>query len=178
MARPGRKSQWDTLILPRLEAIKAWCRDGYTDKQICEALGTSQDTFCKYKRLKPELVEALKIDREIADLTVENSLYKRATGCTIVETIEEVYGSPTNELDENGKRKIRADKIHRKTITREIPPDPTSGFFWLQNRSPQKWRDRKNIEITGKDGGPVEARMLDKEQYIKIREQMLKNDDC
>lgn len=33
-------------------------------------------------------------------------------------------------------------------------------------------------EHTVRGGGPVETRLLDKEQYIKIREQMLKEDDC
>ncbi|MDR3348813.1 MAG: DNA-packaging protein [Acidaminococcales bacterium] len=33
--------------------------------------------------------------------------------------------------------------------------DTAAMIFWLKNRKPDKWRDRAQHEITGKDGGPV-----------------------
>ena len=32
----------------------------------------------------------------------------------------------------------------------------TAQIFYLKNRAPDKWSDRKLTEITGKDGGPVQ----------------------
>ena len=31
----------------------------------------------------------------------------------------------------------------------------TSMIFYLKNRDPENWQDRRNTEITGKDGGPI-----------------------
>lgn len=171
--KKGRKSAWETILEPRLEEIKGWCRDGYTDKQICEALTISQETFCKYKRLKPELAEALKINKQIADLTVENSLYKRAIGCKVTEIIEdaEYIIGPDGTPRPTGR-------VKRRKIVKELPPDATSGIFWSKNRNPEKWRDKQQHEITGRAGGPIETVRLSKREHAKIREEMLKRDDC
>ena len=32
----------------------------------------------------------------------------------------------------------------------------TAQIFYLKNRAPDKWSDRKETQITGKDGGPVQ----------------------
>lgn len=37
----------------------------------------------------------------------------------------------------------------------EIPPDTTSAIFWLKNRQPAKWRDKQQLEHTGKDGSAL-----------------------
>ena len=39
-------------------------------------------------------------------------------------------------------------------------------------------KDKDRVEITGADGQPVEFVKIDKKQYKKIREEMLKKDDC
>lgn len=153
--RPGRKSAWDTIIKPRLEQIKAWCRDGYTDKQICDALGTSVTTFCKYKAEKPELVDALKVTKEIADLTVENSLFKRAIGCEVTEIIEEsIY-----VIDGEGRARPTGT-VKRRKIVKQLPPDTTAGIFWSKNRQPEKWRDKHHHEITGENGGEIPIKWI------------------
>lgn len=36
-----------------------------------------------------------------------------------------------------------------------FPPDPTSCIFWLKNRRRHQWRDKQDIEHTGKDGEPL-----------------------
>ena len=33
----------------------------------------------------------------------------------------------------------------------------TAQIFYLKNRSPDRWQDRRNTEITGKSGGPIEV---------------------
>jgi hypothetical protein len=32
----------------------------------------------------------------------------------------------------------------------------TAQIFFLKNRQPDKWRDRRETEVTGKDGGPIQ----------------------
>ena len=163
----GRKSYWGTRIEPRLKEIAAWCRDGYTDKLICEALGISVDTFCKYKLLKPELAEALKVNKAIADLTVENSLYMRANGYKYKEVVKEI------RTDANGNIIAK----HAKETEKTVLPDVTGQIFWLKNRQPGKWRDRQQLEHTGPDGQPISiiTTETDPKEAAKIYAQMLKD---
>ncbi|MCK5267001.1 MAG: transposase [Spirochaetes bacterium] len=141
MGKKGRKSYWSTRIEPRLTEIAGWCRDGYTDKMICRALGVSAETFCKYKREKAELVEALKVNKQIADLTVENSLYKRAVGYSYTETVKEVK----TDKDDNIIFK------HIKKVEKMVVPDTTAQIFWLKNRKQKEWRDKQEIENSDKE---------------------------
>lgn len=39
----------------------------------------------------------------------------------------------------------------------EIPPHPTAAIFWLRNRQPTEWRDVTRTELSGPDGGPIQA---------------------
>ena len=32
----------------------------------------------------------------------------------------------------------------------------TAQIFYLKNRQPEEWRDRRETEVTGKDGGPIQ----------------------
>lgn len=128
----GRKSYWEVRIQPRLPEIAAWCRDGYTDKQICEAIGISVVTFCKYKLIETELVKVLKVNKQIADLTVENSLYKRAIGFSYEEITDETKTNKAGEVISK----------HTKKIKKIVIPDTTAQIFWLKNRKQKEWRDR------------------------------------
>ena len=135
----GRKSYWDSKIKPRLFEIAGLCRDGYTEKQICEALGVSHGTFYKYKQTKTELMTALKVNKAIADITVENSLFKRANGYEYTETTKEI------KTDEKGKIISK----HIKTIDKQLAGDTKAMERWLMNRMPEKWREVKHLEHSG-----------------------------
>ena len=132
----GRKSAWDEKIQPRLLEIAGWCKQGLLDKNICEMLGISQETFYLYKRQKPELSDALAINKEIADITVENSLFKRATGFPYVETTTDI------KMDKDGNELSRQEK----TVNKQALPDTTAISLWLRNRMPDKWRDKQTFE--------------------------------
>ena len=147
MAKPGRKSAWIEKIEPRLFEIAGWCRDGYSDQQMSKALNIHVDTFYRYKKLKPEMSEALKVNKAIADLTIENSLFKRAQGYTFNEI--------TIEKQEDAEGNIT--RTHRKQVKKEVAPDTKAIERWLMNRKPDVWRETKHIELTGKDGGPVKS---------------------
>jgi len=69
-------------VLPRLLEIEAWARDGLIDEDIAHNLGVAYSTFCEYKK-RPELSEALKKSKAVADIIVENALFKKACGYTV-----------------------------------------------------------------------------------------------
>nr|DAS87516.1 MAG TPA: terminase small subunit [Caudoviricetes sp.] len=129
------KSKYETEVKPRLIEIEAWKRDGLTDEQIFKNLGISKDTFYKYKDKYTDFSDALKKGKEVADIEVENALFKRAIGYKYKEVIKEV-----KEID--GKK-----STYVKEVIKEIPGDVGAQIFWLKNRKSSKWRDKQDMDI-------------------------------
>ena len=126
--------------------LQGWARDGLSDEQLADKMGICTSTFYAWKNKYPEISEALKEGKDVADRKVENALYKRACGFEFEEV--------TTERDEiNGK-------MITKRVTKFYPPDPTSMIFWLKNRKPDEWRDKRETEVTGSGGGPLEIRWM------------------
>lgn len=143
----GRKSYWDLKIKDRLTEIEAWARDGYLEKHIAKMLGVSETTFFKYKCEKPELSRALKVNKEIADILIENALRDRALGYEYEEKTSEKFIGADGEISRSVE----------KTIIKKVLPDVTAQIFWLKNRQPEKWRDKRQTQLTGIDDGPIKV---------------------
>lgn len=140
------KSKWD-MVKNKLNLIEAWCRDGNTEKTICEKLGISEQTLNEYKKVHSELVESLKRGKEVIDVQVENALLKRALGYEYDEiTQEPLYNNEGFKIIKDGKPVINVTKIVRK----QVVPDTTAQIFWLKNRKIKEWRDKQDIEHSGK----------------------------
>lgn len=129
------KSKYETEVKPRLVEIEAWKRDGLTDEQIFKNLGISRDSFYRYKDKYSEFSDALKKGKEVADIEVENALFKRAIGYRYKEKIKEV-----KEID--GKK-----TVFIKEVEKEMPGDVGAQIFWLKNRKSSKWKDKQDIDI-------------------------------
>ena len=114
--------------------IEGWARDGLTDKQIAENIGVAYSTFRDWIKRFPALTAPLKRGKEVIDRQVENALLKRALGYEYVET--------TKELTDLGLTVT-------KQVTKQVAPDTTAQIFWLKNRKPKEWRDKKETEVTG-----------------------------
>lgn len=136
-------SKWDE-VKDKLLLIEAWARDGLVEDQIAKNLGIAMSTLSKYKVEHSEIVEALKKGKEVVDFQVENQLLKRAMGYKYEEVTKELV----KESDGFGGvvSKIKVTKI----VTKEVAPDVTAQIFWLKNRKPREWRDKQDIELTGK----------------------------
>ena len=127
MARPNIYEQ---KIKDKLAAVQGWARNGLTCEQMANNLGVSLTTFYKYQALETEFANAIKKGKEVVDFEVENALLKRALGYSYVEVKEEIeYGVVTKRT---------------KTV-KQVPPDVGAAAFWLKNRKPTEWRDRKEI---------------------------------
>lgn len=137
-AKTGRKNAYYTKIKPRLLEIAAWCRDGLTDTQISELLGISYETFRLHKKNHYVFSDILMRTKSIVDINIENSLYQRAKGSKVKETIKET------KTDKEGNVIF----TRTKQIEKEVPPDTTAQIFWLKNRKPVQWRDKRQIENT------------------------------
>ncbi|WP_335969190.1 transposase [Fusobacterium polymorphum] len=129
------KSKYETDVKPRLIEIEAWKRDGLTDEQIFKNLGISKNAFYVYRNKYNDFNDALKKGKEVADIEVENALFKRAIGYKYKEIIKEV-----KEID--GKK-----STYIKEVTKEMAGDVGAQIFWLKNRKSSKWKDKQDIDI-------------------------------
>ncbi len=124
----GKYKEW--LASEGLLKIEGWARDGLTDEQIAQNMGITAKTLYEWKKKYSEICESLKRGKEVIDRQVENALLKRALGYRYDEvTIE--------------------DGVETKRVTKEVIPDTTAQIFWLKNRKPEDWRDKKDVDLSG-----------------------------
>ena len=62
---------------------------------------------------------------------VAKSLFKRAIGTSITE-----------EKQEDGTNGSKTT-----TTTKDVAPDTAAAIFWLKNRQPDIWRDKKEVSL-------------------------------
>ena len=141
----GKYQEW--LTENGLIRLKGWASDGLTDEQIADNMGIHVSTLYEWKNKYNEINEALKDGKEIPDRKVENALFKRACGYE--------YEEVTEEIDEETGRMVVT-----KRVTKQVPPDPTSMIFYLKNRKPDEWRDKRQTELSGTDDAPLVIRWM------------------
>lgn len=158
--REGRPSKLDNGEI--IEQAGTLCRlFGATDEQLAQVFRVDVDTISNWKKARPEFFKALKDGKEEYDNRVERSLLERATG----------YSYETEKLffDKETKEVIRAK------FTEHCPPDPTSMIFWLKNRRPKEWRDKREVLQEG-SGTTLQVQFVDgpkqesMAEWIKRRE--------
>ena len=126
---------------------------GFDDAKLADSFNISQSTLNLWKKRHPEFSEAIKRGKEIADGEVVQALYKSATGHKVsVKRIIEVDG-----------KKVFGD------VEEYYAPHPTSGIFWLKNRQRDKWRDKQQVEVTGKNGSALMVGTTDVPMNIAAR---------
>lgn len=145
------RSKYETNVKDKLILVEGWARNGLTDEQIAKNLGIAYSTFREYKKKYSALSAALKKGKEVIDFEVENALLKRALGYEY----EEVTRERKVKKDEHGEPMVNIhgvpvyEMVVTKTVKKEVTPDTTAQIFWLKNRKPQQWRDKKDIEHSG-----------------------------
>jgi hypothetical protein len=137
-------SKWPE-VESKLNLVTAWARDGLVEIDICHNLGIGIQTMQTYKKEHPSFLEALKIGKEVTDITVVNALYKRTQGYRYDEVTTErmpIYDDVDKDVI------IDYHMVETKRVTKEVLPDPTSMIFWLKNRCKEQWRDKHEVEKT------------------------------
>lgn len=133
----GRPSKYHTHVEPKLLLVSSWARNGLTDADICNNLDVGKDAWISYKKEFPELQEALKRNKEEADFIIENELYEKAKGRTVLLNKVKVLNDGT------------LIPYQEESF---IAGDVTAQIFWLKNRNPKDWRDKQDITHDGQVG--------------------------
>lgn len=139
MATRGRKTKYDSETHPK-DALR-YSLLGLTDKQMAGAMNINPDTLYQWQKKYPEFSESLKKGKIEADANVVSTLYKRALGHT--QKHKQVF--KVKKIDEETGKLY--DTIEIVEVEEYFPPDIVANIFWLKNRQPEHWRDKKEIEM-------------------------------
>lgn len=152
--------------------IEEMAAKGLTNKQIAKNLSMPIATFYEWKRKSRIMSDALKKSKEIADDEVVSALYKRAVGFKMTEEEYEMIDMSQEEYDDHVSILLdawkqdnpdwtaaqrdkyvqsipRTKRLHTKTKVKDVAPDTIAAIFWLKNRRPEEWRDKRNLEMSG-----------------------------
>ncbi len=145
------KSKYESHVLPKLDLIEAWARNGVSDEDISKNLGIAYSTFRRYKEANEALSAALARRKDYVDLViVENAFLRRITGYDTIETRRE-YAVVD---DPGGGEPVRA-LVKETEQVRHIPGDPRAAEFWLTNRQRARWKRAPETEGDGGSEGGV-----------------------
>ncbi len=120
-----RKKFW--LSEPGLKLIAGWRRNGTPLTKIAnEYIGVSNTAFFgHWLKESEDLRKAINNSKDVANLSVEEALYKRATGYDYWEEVWEL---------------VEGEVILTKKYKKHLPPDTKAILHWLFNRLPNQWR--------------------------------------
>ena len=80
MAQENMKSLYDRLVKGKEDAVRAAARKDVSDEELARLLGCNVSLLRKLKKGNLDFCDLLKIDRQLADNIVEESLFHRAVG--------------------------------------------------------------------------------------------------
>ena len=117
------------------------CTLGGTNADLAKTFGVTERTICRWMKAKPQFCHAIVRGKLKADAEVAEALHHRARG----------YSHPAVKIfmPANATEPVLAP------YTRHYPPDSQAAWLWLRNRQPAWWRDKVELEHTGKNGGPI-----------------------
>ena len=134
MASRGLYEEWrkeENLVL-----LRGWARNGLFMEQIAKNIGISRKTLNEWVKKYPEIAQALKENKEKADIVVENEVFKRSQGYTV--KVVKHYKVKRTEF-ENGKRVAEFEELVPVEDEVHVPADVKAQVFWLTHRKPKDW---------------------------------------
>ena len=139
----GKYQEW--LTEEGLLQLESWARDGLTDEQIASNMGITRKTLAVWKTKYSDICDTLKRGKAVVDIQVENALLKRALGYSY----DEVTRERVLDYDPSTGQVVDSHMEITKTVKKEVQGDTTAQIFWLKNRRPEQWRDKRDVSVEG-----------------------------
>lgn len=111
---------------------------GLTVAEIAKSIGVSTKTLYNWFKTKPDYLHAIKKARGLADIQVENALFKSAVGYEFTEV-------------EHERRRLEGGGyglIETKRTVKDVQPSVGAMVFYLKNNMPEKYKDKVEANVT------------------------------
>ena len=147
MARGVSIEDWD--CPEGLELLRQW--SGLDLGEIAKRMGITRTTLSRWCK-KCDAIRAVLYDRKKCE-AVEREVYASCFDRTRVVKLQKQV------LDKNGEVKTL---IEEKAVV--LPADFRAQKYWLNNRNPDRWKEKVEVSVDAVSGGTVElpiAEMLD-----------------
>lgn len=128
------------------------CLLGATDAKLANFFDIAESTLYEWKLEYPDFSESLKKGKLIADAEIAEGLYNRAKGAVI--NTQQAIKLKRVEYDQ-GKRMLEEERVEVVDLKQEVPPDTAASIFWLKNRQPEMWRDKRDYIEVDDDSGEI-----------------------
>lgn len=123
------------------EQVYKLCLLGATDKDLADFFNVDERTVNNWKEKHDEFFQSLKKGKQEADIVIADALFNKAKGFTV-----KTQKAFKLKNQENGKGSTESIEIVE--VEETYPPDTTAIIFWLKNRQPDKWRDKRELDHT------------------------------
>lgn len=185
--RPTTYGQWVYDMLAEYDVNEPSMSPG-TNAQIARFLGIGPTTLTSWLNEYPDLLKAILVIRREADDQVEASLFQRARGYEVkardVKTEKFVVSASSiiaaipdlEGRDDIGDIVLPGVKITETEKTTHVAADVGAAKFWLTNRAPEDWTEKKTLEVVDERWGKLLDKMaaeiheLPPDQYEEIED--------
>lgn len=124
-----------------VEMARKMCALGATDRELADVFGVAESTVRRWQVVHEEFAEAVKVGKEGYDDRVERALAMRAMGYE--QEVEKVF--------------CFQGQIVKATTREHVAADVAAAKHWLAIRRKETWDRPDKLEMTGRDGGPIET---------------------
>lgn len=120
------------------------CAMGATDEELADFLDVNRSSIQRWRVSHPAFNKAMLDGKEKADDRVVRALYSKALGYEYEESVETVeYLLPDKDTGV-----ARSFVTEVKTSRKHQASDNTAMIFWLKNRRPGEWSDRREVDVS------------------------------
>ncbi len=133
--RWGRPTKFRPWMVERVQEL---CIAGAVDREIAAHLGIDKTTLYDWRIAHPELGEAMKLGKSLADDRTERTAFEIANGYTV--TVKKAI----KLRDQYGNERV-------ETVEEDlwVAPDASHNRWFLQNRRGKDWKDKSEKVVTG-----------------------------
>jgi len=166
LLQPEVGAQHGTLWREYVElARRLCCYLGATGDELAAVIGVSARTIDYWQTKHPEFKQALRTAKAGADGKVAQRLYRRATGWEhdavkifLVDETTTTTGPDREQVTVTTKKPLYVPFVER------FPPDTMACMYWLNNRRPDLFRNRRG----GKDPDSAPENVTNKVPPVNI----------
>lgn len=139
------------------------CLLGATDDKLADFFEVDVSTIQRWKLEYEEFCDSIKKGKVIADATIAEGLFNRAKGATI--KTQQAIKLKDSQFNSEGRKISEEERVEVVDLVQEVPPDTAASIFWLKNRNPELWRDkREHVEIESDSRGiTINVRRVNKD---------------